>query len=461
MTTATFDDAPGLARKPFYKRLYGQVLLAIVIGVLVGRFFPDIGVVLKPLGDIFIKLIRMMIAPIVFVTVVTGIAKMGSMRDVGRIGLKALIYFEVVSTLALLLGLVVGNIVRPGEGLNVDPQSLNTALVSSYVGSGEKLQFADFILKMVPETFVSALTSGDVLQVLVISVMFGLVLVRTGRGGGMIVGMLDEVADALFGVIEVIMYFAPIGAFGAMAFTVGKYGIGSLQQLGVLMLCFYATCALFIFGVLGAIARLSGFSLWRLLLYIRREIVLVLGTSTSESALPGLMAKLENLGVSKSVVGLVVPTGYSFNLDGIAIYLTMAALFIAQAMNIPLPLEQQLALLAVLLLTSKGAAAVTGAGFVTLAATLSSTHTLPVAGLALLLGIDRFMSEARAITNMIGNAVACVTVARWENAIDRERMAAVLSGRAPDDVPAAADGAGPDTVAVHMAMPSQLVGRSG
>ncbi|MEW6638859.1 MAG: dicarboxylate/amino acid:cation symporter [Pseudomonadota bacterium] len=457
-TTVTLDAAPRQSHTPFYKRLYGQVLLAIVIGVLVGRFFPDIGVVLKPLGDVFIKLIRMMIAPIVFVTVVTGIAKMGSMRDVGRIGLKALIYFEVVSTLALLVGLVVGNIVRPGDGLNVDPQSLNAALVSSYVGSGEKLHFVDFVMKMVPETFISALTSGDVLQVLLVSVMFGLVLVRTGRCDGTIVRLLDEVAEALFGVIEVIMYFAPLGAFGAMAFTVGKYGIGSLQQLGLLMLCFYATCALFIFGVLGAIARLSGFSLWRLLVYIRREIVLVLGTSTSESALPGLMAKLENLGVSKSVVGLVVPTGYSFNLDGIAIYLTMAALFIAQAMNIPLPLEQQLALLAVLLLTSKGAAAVTGAGFVTLAATLSSTHTLPVAGLALLLGIDRFMSEARAITNMIGNAVACMTVARWENAIDRERMTAVLAGREVDAL-AADDSARPARVAAPAA--TQLAGRAG
>ncbi|MBR1222361.1 C4-dicarboxylate transporter DctA [Bradyrhizobium sp. U87765 SZCCT0131] len=459
MTTATLDTAPRHPRKPFHKRLYGQVLLAIVVGVLVGRFFPDIGVVMKPLGDVFIKLIRMMIAPIVFVTVVTGIAKMSSMRDVGRIGLKALIYFEVVSTLALIVGLVVGNIVRPGDGLNVDPQSLNASLVSSYVGSGEKLHFVDFIMKMVPETFVSALTSGDVLQVLLVSVVFGLVLVRTGRSDGAIVRMLDEVAEALFGVIEVIMYFAPLGAFGAMAFTIGKYGIGSLQQLGLLMLCFYATCALFIFGVLGAIARLSGFSLWRLLVYIRREIVLVLGTSTSESALPSLMTKLENLGVSKSVVGLVVPTGYSFNLDGIAIYLTMAALFIAQAMNIPLPLEQQLALLAVLLLTSKGAAAVTGAGFVTLAATLSSTHTLPVAGLALLLGIDRFMSEARAITNMIGNAVACMTVARWENAIDRERMAAVLAGREVDDLPAAADSALPPPVAAPAA--TQLAGRAG
>lgn len=413
---------------PIYKKLYFQVLIGVLCGVTLGYFEPVVGAALKPLGDIFIKLIKMMIAPIVFVTVVTGIAKMGSMRDVGRVGFKALLYFEVVSTIALAIGLIVGNLVKPGAGLNVDPATLDVSTVSTYVPSGEKMHLLDFVTHMIPDTFVGAITGGEILQVLVISMLSGVVLAGTGQANGPIVRFLDEVQKMLFGVIGIIMYLAPIGAFGAMAFTIGKYGIGSLQQLGTLMLCFYATCLVFVFVVLGGIARLSGYSLWRLLAYLKDEIILVLGTSTSESALPRLMAKLENLGVSKPVVGLVIPTGYSFNLDGIAIFLTMAALFIGQATNIDLSLEQQLGLLAVLLLTSKGAAAVTGGGFITLAATLASTHTLPVAGLALLLGVDRFMSEARAITNMIGNAVACLAVAKWENAIDRPRMARILAG---------------------------------
>ncbi len=422
-------------RRPLYKKLYFQVLVGVVCGVTLGYFYPDVGAAMKPLGDIFIKLIKMMIAPIVFVTVVTGIAKMGNMRDIGRVGLKALVYFEVVSTIALVIGLVVGNVFKPGAGLNVDPASLDGASVSSYVANSEKMGFLDFVMHMIPNSFAGAITGGEILQVLVVAILSGVVLAGTGQSDGPIVRLLDEVQKMLFGVIGIIMYVAPIGAFGAMAFTIGKYGISSLQQLGALMLCFYATCFAFIFVFLGAIARICGFSLWRLLVYIKDEIVLVLGTSTSESALPRLMAKLENMGISKPVVGLVIPTGYSFNLDGIAIYLTMAALFIGQATNIDLSIEQQLGLLAVLLLTSKGAAAVTGGGFITLAATLASTHTLPVAGLALLLGVDRFMSEARAITNMIGNAVACVAVARWENAIDRDRMKAVLSGRARDEDP--------------------------
>jgi aerobic C4-dicarboxylate transport protein len=422
-------------KRPLYKKLYFQVLVGVACGVSLGYFYPDAGAAMKPLGDIFIKLIKMMIAPIVFVTVVTGIAKMGNMRDIGRVGLKALVYFEVVSTIALVIGLVVGNVFKPGAGLNVDPATLDGASVSSYVANSEKMGFLDFVMHMIPNSFAGAITGGEILQVLVVAILSGVVLAGTGQSDGPIVRLLDEVQKMLFGVIGIIMYVAPIGAFGAMAFTIGKYGIGSLQQLGALMLCFYATCFAFIFIFLGGIARLCGFSLWRLLVYIKDEIVLVLGTSTSESALPRLMAKLENMGISKPVVGLVIPTGYSFNLDGIAIYLTMAALFIGQATNIDLSIEQQLGLLAVLLLTSKGAAAVTGGGFITLAATLASTHTLPVAGLALLLGVDRFMSEARAITNMIGNAVACVAVARWENAIDRDRMKAVLSGRARDEDP--------------------------
>jgi aerobic C4-dicarboxylate transport protein len=415
-------------RTPLYRRLYVQVLIAVALGVTLGHFAPDVGASLKPLGDFFIRLVKMMIAPIVFVTVVTGIAKMQNMRAIGRVGVKALIYFQLLTGLALVVGLVVANVVKPGQGLNIDPASLDTGLVKAYVGTGEKMHFTDMLLHMIPDTLLGALTGGDVLQVLVFAILLGVVLVRMDKADGAIVRFLDEAGKALFAMIELIMHLAPIGAFGAMAFTIGKYGVGSLQQLGTLILCFYLTCFGFVFGVLALVARLNGFSLWRLLVYLRDEVVLVLGTSTSESALPRLMAKLEALGVAKPIVGLVVPTGYSFNLDGIAIYLTMGALFIAQAFNIDLSLGEQLGLLAVLLLTSKGAAAVTGGGFITLAATLSSTHTLPVAGLALLLGIDRFMSEARAITNMIGNAVACLTIARWENGLDRARMQAILSG---------------------------------
>ncbi len=415
-------------KTPLYRTLYFQVLIGIAGGVALGHFAPAIGASLKPLGDLFIKLVKMMIAPIVFATVVTGIAKMGSMREVGRIGLKALIYFEVVSTFALAIGLIVGNIARPGAGLNIDPASLDGAAVSNITHGGQQMHLPDFVAHVIPDTALGALASGDILQTLVIAILSGLALAAAGQSDGPVVRMLDELQRMLFGIIGLIMYLAPIGAFGAMAFTIGRYGIGSLQQLASLMVCFYLTCLVFIFGVLGGIARVSGFSLWRLLVYLKEEIVLVLGTSTSETALPKLMVKLERLGVAQPVVRLTIPTGYSFNLDGIAIYLTMAALFIGQATNIDLTLGQQLGLLAVLLLTSKGAAAVTGGGFITLAATLSSTHSLPVAGLALLLGVDRFMSEARAITNMIGNAVACITIARWEGALDRERMARMLAG---------------------------------
>ena len=414
--------------RPFYARLYVQVLFAAALGVTLGHFAPGTGAALRPLGDLFIKLIRMMIAPIVFVTVVTGIAGLGNLREAGRLGLKAIVYFEIMSTLALVIGLVVGNLVAPGHGLNIDPRSLDSTAVASFVRAGEQMHFVDFLSHMVPDSLLGALASGEMLQVLLIAILLGTVLAGSGQSDGALVRLLDEAGKALFGMMGVIMYLAPLGAFGAMAFTVGKYGVGALQQLGMLIVCFYATALIFIFGILGLVARFSGFSLWRLLAYLKEEIVLVLGTSTSESALPRLMEKLERLGIARPVVRLVIPTGYSFNLDGIAIYLTMASLFIAQALNISLSLGEQIGLLTVLLLTSKGAAAVTGGGFITLAATLSSTHTLPVAGLALLLGIDRFMSEARAITNMIGNAVACVTVAHWEGAIDRPRMQAMLHG---------------------------------
>ncbi|MCW6533286.1 C4-dicarboxylate transporter DctA [Sphingomonas sp. MMSM24] len=399
-----------------------------MLGVALGHFAPDTGAALRPLGELFIKLVRMMIAPIVFVTVVTGIAGLGNLREAGRLGFKAILYFELVSTLALVIGLVVGNLVQPGHGLNIDPRSLDSNAVASFVRAGEQMSSVGFLFHMVPDSLLGALASGEILQVLLVAILLGAVLAGSGQGDGAIVRLLEEAGKALFGMIGAIMYLAPVGAFGAMAFTVGKYGVGALQQLGMLIVCFYATALIFIVGVLGLIARASGFSLWRLLVYLKDEIVLVLGTSTSESALPRLMEKLERLGVARPVVRLVVPTGYSFNLDGIAIYLTMASLFIAQALNVPLSIGEQIGLLLVLLLTSKGAAAVTGGGFITLAATLSSTHTLPVAGLALLLGIDRFMSEARAITNMIGNAVACLAVARWEGAVDQQRMRSMLHG---------------------------------
>lgn len=414
-------------RKPLYAHLYFQVLVAIAIGVALGYFFPAFSTSLKPLGDAFIKLIKMMIAPIIFTTVVVGIAKIGDMKEVGRVGLKALIYFEVVSTLALVIGLIVVNVAQPGAGLNVDVSTLDTKAVDSYASSARSLSTVELLLHMIPDSVVGAFASGEILQVLLFSVLFGLALARFGAKGRPLVDLLDQFSHALFNVIGIIMRVAPVGAFGAMAFTIGKYGIGSLFSLGKLMACVYVTCLLFVFLVLGTISRFAGFSLWQFLRYIKEEILIVLGTSSSEAALPRMISKLENVGCEKPVVGLVIPTGYSFNLDGTSIYLTMAAVFIAQATNVPLSLKQQLAILAVLLLTSKGAAAVTGGGFITLAATLSTIGTVPVAGLALLLGIDRFMSEARAITNLIGNGVATMVIARWERALDEKRMRSVLA----------------------------------
>jgi aerobic C4-dicarboxylate transport protein len=417
----------GTERKPLYTHLYFQVLVAIAIGVTLGYFFPGLATRMKPLGDAFIKLIKMMIAPIIFATVVVGIAKIGDMREVGRVGLKALLYFEAVSTLALGIGLVVVNLVRPGAGVNADVSTLDTSAVAGYTAGAKSLSAVDMLLHMIPDSVVGAFAGGEILQVLVFSVLFGLALARLGEKGRPLVELIDRLSHALFGVIGIVMRVAPLGAFGAMAFTIGQYGIGSLLSLGKLMACVYITCLLFVFVVLGTIARLTGFSLWRFLRYIREEILIVLGTSSSEAALPRMITKLENVGCAKPVVGLVIPTGYSFNLDGTAIYLTMAAVFVAQATNVPLGLGQQLTILGVLLLTSKGAAAVTGGGFITLAATLSTVGTIPVAGIALLLGIDRFMSEARAITNLIGNGVATLVVAKWEGALDMERVRSVLA----------------------------------
>lgn len=432
-----------MAHKPLYKRLYFQVLVAIAIGVALGALYPQSGAAMKPLGDGFIKLIKMMIAPIIFSTVVVGIAKMGDMKEVGRVGLKSLFYFEVVSSIALAIGLVVVNLLQPGAGMNVDPASLDTKAIASYAAAAKNQSTVDFLMNIIPNSVVDAFAKGEILQVLLFSVLFGLALSQLGERAKPLVKIMDEFSHALFGIIGMIMHFAPIGAFGAMAFTIGKYGIGSLKQLGFLMANVYITCALFVFIVLGLIARLSGFSLLKFLSYIKEELLIVLGTSSSESALPRMMTKLENLGCSKPVVGMVIPTGYSFNLDGTSIYLTMAAIFIAQAMNVDLSLTEQLTILGVLLLTSKGAAAVTGGGFITLAATLATLGgKLPVEGLALLLGVDRFMSEARAITNLIGNGVATIVVAKWENALDSGRMTRVLNGETvaeADDPEAVAD----------------------
>lgn len=411
-----------------FRSLYVQVLIAIVLGILVGFLFPSFGEGLKPLGDGFIKLIKMLIAPIIFATVVSGIAQMRDTKKVGRVGGKALIYFEVVTTFALVIGLVVASILKPGHGMNVNPATLDTSAISKYTQAAGEQSVADFLLHIIPNTLVSAFTEGDLLQVLLISVLFGFALTRLGALGQKVLAGIEAVNSAVFVILGFVMRLAPIGAFGAMAFTIGKYGVGTLAQLAYLMVAFYATCLLFVFVVLGLIARFAGFSILKFIRFIKEELLLVLGTSSSESALPRLITKLEYAGANRSVVGLVVPAGYSFNLDGTSIYLTMATLFIAQATNTHLSLGQQLGILGVLLLTSKGAAGVTGSGFITLAATLSAVGHVPVAGLALILGIDRFMSEARALTNFVGNGVATLVIARSEKALDTNRLQRVLDG---------------------------------
>lgn len=414
-------DHPSV-KKPFYQSLYVQVITAIVIGVLLGHFWPETGAAMKPLGDGFIKLIKMIIAPIIFCTVVVGIAGMEDMKKVGRTGGLALLYFEIVSSIALVVGLLIINIFQPGAGMNIDASTLDTKGIAAYTGPGKMTSTTDFLLNVIPSTVVDAFAKGEILQVLLFAVMFGFALHKFGGRGTLVFDLIEKFSHVLFVIVGYIMKVAPIGAFGAMAFTIGKYGVSSLLQLGQLMATFYATCLFFIFIVLGGIARAHGFSIWKFIKYIKEELLIVLGTSSSESVLPRMMAKLENLGAKKSVVGLVVPTGYSFNLDGTSIYLTMAAVFIAQATNTPMTVTQQLTLLLVLLLTSKGAAGVTGSGFIVLAATLSAVGHVPVAGLALILGIDRFMSEARALTNLIGNGVATVVVAKWTGDLDTARM---------------------------------------
>jgi aerobic C4-dicarboxylate transport protein len=419
--------SPALVKRPLYKSLYVQVLIAVSLGVMLGHFYPQIGADMKPLGDGFIKLIKMIIAPIIFCTVVIGIAGMEDMKKVGKTGGLALLYFEVVSTLALIIGLVIVNLVQPGAGMNIDASTLDTKAIAAYTGPGKMTGTVDFLLNVIPVSVVDAFAKGEILQVLLFSVFFGFALHKFGGRGTMVFDLIEKLSHVLFDIVGIIMKVAPIGAFGAMAFTIGKYGVGSLLSLGKLMGTFYLTCFIFVFLVLGTISKLHGFSIWKFVKYIKEELLIVLGTSSSESVLPRMMEKMENLGAKKTCVGLVIPTGYSFNLDGTSIYLTMAAVFIAQATNTPMTLMQEITLLGVLLLTSKGAAGITGSGFIVLAATLSAVGTVPVAGLALILGIDRFMSEARALTNLVGNGVATIVVAKWTGELDVKRLDAGLN----------------------------------
>ncbi|NWK75870.1 dicarboxylate/amino acid:cation symporter [Acinetobacter sp. SwsAc6] len=435
-----------MTKKPIYKSLYFQVIVAIFLGVLVGHFSPSsteivngvkqsvpgLGEQLKPLGDAFIKLIKMIIAPVIFCTVVSGIAGMESMKSVGKTGGIALLYFEIVSTFALVIGLLVINIAKPGVGMNIDPATLDTSGISKYVESGASQSTVDFLMHIIPNTVVGAFAEGEILQVLLFALLFGFALHKLGDAGKPVLKFIDQLSHVFFNIVNMVMKLAPIGAFGAMAFTIGKYGIGSLAQLAQLIICFYVTCLLFIFIVLGAIARFCGFSILKMIRMIREELLIVLGTSSSESVLPRMLKKLEIAGCEKSVVGLVIPTGYSFNLDGTSIYLTMAAIFIAQATNTHLDLAHEITLLAVLLISSKGAAGVTGSGFIVMAATLSAVGHIPVAGLALILGIDRFMSEARALTNLVGNSLATIVVAKWVGQLDVESLNYYLAN--PEEV---------------------------
>jgi aerobic C4-dicarboxylate transport protein len=412
----------------WYTHLYVQVLAAITAGVLLGHFYPAQGEALKPVGDMFIKLVKMVIAPVIFLTIVTGIAGMRDLGSVGRVAAKAFAYFLFFSTLALIVGLIVANVVRPGEGLNIDPATLDAGKIAQYSAKAHETSLLGFLNAMIPDTLVSALGQDNILQVLVVAILFGIALASIGERGERVFAILDDVSIVVFKLVSIVMKVAPIGAFGAMAFTIGKYGVGSLANLAQLVATFYFTAALFVIVILGAVAKLCGFSIFRLIAYLKAELLLVLGTSSSESALPALIEKMERAGCPKAVVGLVVPTGYSFNLDGTNIYMTLAALFIAQACNVDLTLGQQLLLLGVAMLSSKGAAGVTGAGFITLAATLSIVPSVPVAGMALILGVDRFMSECRSLTNFIGNAVATIVVSRWEGRLDHDALDAALHG---------------------------------
>jgi aerobic C4-dicarboxylate transport protein len=417
---------PSIVRK-YLSKLYVQVLIGIAAGILVGHFYPDVGANLKPLGDLFIKLIRMLLAPIIFASVVVGIARMNDLHEAGRVGVKALLYFEAASTIALAVGLGVVNLIKPGSGMNIDPAHIDSSAIANYAHAAHEHTTLGFLMSIVPNSIVGAFANGEILPIIFFSVLFAIALARLGPRTAPLVDMLDMFLQGMFGVVRIVMYVAPVGAFGGMAFTIARYGLGTLASFGQLMLCLYLTSILFVVVVLGIVMRVSGLSLWKYLRYIRDEILITLGTASTEAVLPQMLIKMEHLGCSRPVVGMVLPTGYTFNADGTAIYLTMAAMFVAQAMNIHLSLLDQIVVLSVLLLTSKGSAGVAGAGFVALAATLASMHKIPVSGLVLLLGVDRFLNEARAVTNLIGNGVATIVVARWEGAMDLDRARAVLN----------------------------------
>ncbi|NWK97140.1 C4-dicarboxylate transporter DctA [Sphingobium lactosutens] len=422
-------------RLPFYRQLYVQVLAAIALGVLIGHVWPDAGKQLKPLGEAFIKLVKMVIAPVIFLTIVTGIAGMKELGAIGRVAAKAFAYFLTFSTLALIVGLIVANVVQPGAGLNIDPATLDAGRVADYANQAHERTLTGFLMSIIPSTMVSAVADGNILQVLFVAILFGIALTLIGEKAQPLITVLESASHAVFKLVSILMKAAPIGAFGAMAFTIGEYGVGTLANLAGLVATFYLTSLLFVLVVLGAVGWLVGFNILHLIRYLKAELLLVLGTSSSEAALPSLIEKMERAGCRKSVVGLVVPTGYSFNLDGTNIYMTLAALFIAQACNVHISLEQQILLLLVAMISSKGAAGVTGAGFITLAATLSIVPTVPVAGMTLILGVDRFMSECRSLTNFIGNAVATVVVSAWEKGLDRERFNAAMAGLPLDPTP--------------------------
>jgi aerobic C4-dicarboxylate transport protein len=418
MSSTTSPSTRTSAHKPWYKVLYIQVLIAIAIGIVLGHYFPKTGIAMKPLGDAFIALIRMMIAPVIFCTVVHGIGSMSDLTKVGRVGVKTLLYFEVVSTIALAIGLIVGEVIQPGKGFNIDPATLDPKAVANYVTAAKQEGIIPHLMGIIPDSFFGALARGDLLQVLLVSILSGFVIARLGPLGEKINSVIDGAAKIFFGIIRIIVQVAPIGAFGAMAFTIGQYGIGSLVNLAQLIGTFYLTSLLFVLIVLGAIARFAGFSIIRFIGYIKDELLIVLGTSSSETVLPHMIQKMQRLGASKSVVGLVIPTGYSFNLDGTNIYMTLATLFLAQATNTPLTLTQELSILVIAMITSKGASGVTGAGFVTLAATLAIVPDIPIQSIAIILGIDKFMSECRALTNLVGNGVATVVISLWEGELD-------------------------------------------
>ncbi|MGF6759059.1 C4-dicarboxylate transporter DctA [Paraburkholderia sp. GAS42] len=444
----------------YLSRLYVQVLIGIIAGILVGHLYPDIGSQLKPLGDLFIKLIRMLLAPIIFASVVVGIARMSDLHQAGRVGIKAVLYFEVASTIALAIGLVVVNIIKPGSGMNIDPAHIDSSAIASYTHAAQQHGMLDFFMSIVPNSIVGAFANGEILPIIFFSLLLAIALARLGPRTAPFVDMLDMFLQGMFGVVRIVMYVAPVGAFGGMAFTIGKYGIGTLASFGQLMLCLYLTSIFFVVVVLGVVMRMCGLSLWKFLRYIKDEILITLGTASTEAVLPQMLIKMEKMGCSRPVVGMVLPTGYTFNADGTAIYLTMATMFIAQAMNIHLTIWDQLLVMGVLLLTSKGSAGVAGAGFVALAATLATMHKIPVSGLVLLLGVDRFLNEARAVTNLIGNGVATIVVARWEGALDMKTARAMLSRDADTGIdalePVGQDPAGQRTPAREPIVPSRL-----